>query len=322
MKRALTGIKPTGQVHLGNLLGAIRPALGLQQTFDSFYFIADYHALTSVEDAAALRQATRETTATWLALGLYPERTVLFKQSAVPEVCELAWILGCLIPMGMLDRGHAVKAARDGGFDPNVGTMYYPVLMAADILLYDSTIVPVGRDQKQHVEMARDMAIKANHRYGEGTLVVPDVSIQEEVAVVPGLDGRKMSKSYGNQIPLWAPEKQLRKLIMRIETDSLGVEDPKDPDTSNIYNLYKLFATPEQTANLRERYLAPGMGYGTAKQELFEAVNAQLAGPRESYEEWMAHPSRLDEVLAAGAERARKAANQTLTRIRTRVGLT
>ncbi len=322
MKRALTGIKPTGQVHLGNLLGAIRPALGLQQTFDSFYFIADYHALTSVEDAAALRQATRETTATWLALGLDPERTVLFKQSAVPEVCELAWILGCLIPMGMLDRGHAVKAARDGGFDPNVGTMYYPVLMAADILLYDSTIVPVGRDQKQHVEMARDMAIKANHRYGEGTLVVPDVSIQEEVAVVPGLDGRKMSKSYGNQIPLWAPEKQLRKLIMRIETDSLGVEDPKDPDTSNIYNLYKLFATPEQTANLRERYLAPGMGYGTAKQELFEAVNAQLAGPRESYEEWMAHPSRLDEVLAAGAERARKAANQTLTRIRTRVGLT
>ncbi len=322
MKRALTGIKPTGQVHLGNLLGAIRPALGLQQTFDSFYFIADYHALTSVEDAAALRQATRETTATWLALGLDPERTVLFQQSAVPEVCEWAWILGCLIPMGMLDRGHAVKAARDGGFDPNVGTMYYPVLMAADILLYDSTIVPVGRDQKQHVEMARDMAIKANHRYGEGTLVVPDVSIQEEVAVVPGLDGRKMSKSYGNQIPLWAPEKQLRKLIMRIETDSLGVEDPKDPDTSNIYNLYKLFATPEQTANLRERYLAPGMGYGTAKQELFEAVNAQLAGPRESYEEWMAHPSRLDEVLAAGAERARKAANQTLTRIRTRVGLT
>lgn len=322
MKRALTGIKPTGQVHLGNLLGAIRPALGLQTTFDSFYFIADYHALTSVEDADHLRQATRETTATWLALGLDPERTVLFKQSAVPEVCELAWILGCLIPMGMLDRGHAVKAARDGGFDPNVGTMYYPVLMAADILLYDSTIVPVGRDQKQHVEMARDMAIKANHRYGDGTLVVPDVSIQEEVAVVPGLDGRKMSKSYGNQIPLWVPEKQLRKMIMRIETDSLGVDDPKDPDNSNIYNLYKLFATPEQTANLRERYLAPGMGYGTAKQELFEAVNAQLAGPRESYEEWMAHPSRLDEVLAAGAERARKAANRTLTRIRTRVGLT
>jgi len=322
VKRALTGIKPTGQVHLGNLLGAILPALRLQESFDSYYFIADYHALTSVEEADVLRQATRETTATWLALGLDPERTVLFKQSAVPEVCELAWILGCLIPMGMLDRGHAVKAARDGGFDPNVGTMYYPVLMAADILLYDSTVVPVGKDQKQHVEMARDMAIKANHRYGEGTLVVPDVSIQEEVAVVPGLDGKKMSKSYGNQIPMWAPEKQLRKLMMRITTDSRGVEDPKDPDTCNIYNLYKLFATPEQTSNLRERYLAPGMGYGTAKQELFEVVNARLSGPRERYEEWMAHPSRLDEVLAAGAERARKAANQTLVRIRDRVGLT
>jgi tryptophanyl-tRNA synthetase len=322
LQRALTGIKPTGRIHLGNYLGAIAPAIALQERYPGYYFIADYHALTSVENAEDLRAATRETAATFLALGLDPARTVLFKQSAVPEVCELAWILGCQIPIGMLERGHAVKAARDGGFEPNVGTWYYPVLMAADILLYDSGIVPVGRDQKQHVEIARDIALKMNFRYGEGTLVVPDVSIREDVAVVPGLDGRKMSKSYGNAIDLWAPAKPLRKAIMRVVTDSRGVEDAKDPDSCNVFNLYKLFGTAGQVADLRERYVAGGLGYGTAKQELFELIDARLAEPRERYLEWMAHPDRLDAVLAEGADKARRAAMATLGRVRERVGLT
>ena len=322
MHRALTGIKPSGHVHLGNLLGSIRPALGLQRNYAAFYFIADYHALTTVDTAMELRTATREVVASWLALGLDPERTLLFKQSAVPEVNELAWILSCQIPVGMLDRGHAVKAARDGGREPNAGTLYYPVLMAADILLYDSDIVPVGQDQRQHVEIARDIAQKVNFRYGEGTLVVPEVSVQEAVAVVPGLDGQKMSKSYGNEIPLWVPSKQLRKLVMRIVTDSLGVDDRKDPDTCTVYQLYKHFAAPEQVQDLARRYRAGGLGYGTAKQELFEVLDAALAPARDRYEALVADPAHLDEVLASGGQRARTAAATTLARVRDRVGLT
>ncbi|MCO4743947.1 MAG: tryptophan--tRNA ligase [Proteobacteria bacterium] len=321
MQRALTGIKPTGDVHIGNYLGSIRPALGLQERHQAYYFIADYHALTSVFDAAKMRAHTRETAATWLAFGLDPEKTVLFKQSAIPEVCELAWILSCQISQGMLDRGHAVKAARDDDRDINAGTLFYPVLMAADILLYDSNVVPVGQDQKQHVEMTRDMALKMNHRFGEGTLVVPEVAIQKDVATVPGLDGRKMSKSYGNQIALWLPPKKLRKTVMRIVTDSRGIDEVKDPDSCNVFNLYKLFASDAQVASLRARYLAPGLGYGHAKQELFEAIDVVLAEPRERYNEWMAHPDRLDEVLDAGAARARVAAQEVLLRVRDRVGL-
>lgn len=322
MKRALTGIKPTGNVHLGNYLGMIRPALQLQNEYAAFYFIADFHALTSVEDGELLRRASREIAATFLATGLDPERTVLFRQSAIPEVCELAWILGCSMPSGQLERGVAVKAARDGGIDVNVGTWYYPVLMAADILLYDSVVVPVGRDQKQHVEVARDLAVKLNHRYGPDTFVVPAASIREDVAVVPGLDGRKMSKSYGNEIPLWSDPKVLRKLAMKITTDSRGVEDVKDPDTCNVFALYKLFATPAQTEALRARYLAPGMGYGHAKQELFEVLDAHLAPMRDSYRHYIEHPKLLEEILADGADRARSAANTTLQRLRERVGLT
>ena len=321
MRRALTGIKPTGDIHVGNYLGSIRPALELQESYQAYYFIADYHALTSVFDADKLRAHTRETAASWLAFGLDPERTVLFRQSAIPEVCELAWILGCQVPSGQLDRGHAVKAARDDNREINAGTLFYPVLMAADILLYDSHVVPVGQDQKQHVEICRDMAIKMNHRFGEGTLVVPEVSIRKDVAVVPGLDGRKMSKSYGNQIPLWLPPKKLRKLIMRIVTDSRGVDEVKDPDSCNVFALYRLFADESAVEDLRARYLAPGMGYGHAKQELFEVLDGVLAEPRERYLDWMAHPERLDEVLAAGADRARIAADEVLRRVRERVGL-
>ncbi len=322
MQRALTGVQPSGQIHLGNYLGAIRPALDLQKQHDTFYFIADYHALTSVQDPALLRQSGIEIAATFLALGLDVEGTAtLFRQSAVPEVCELAWVLACCTSAGTLDKGHAVKAARDGGREINAGTVFYPVLMSADILLYDSHIVPVGKDQQQHVEIARDLAIRVNHRFGEGTLVVPNVVIQKEVGLVPGTDGRKMSKSYGNTLPLWLPAKKLRKKVMRIVTDSRTVDEPKDPDTCNVMALYKLFGSPDQIADLRAQYTAGGMGYGVAKQALFEAMNAQLEEPRARYEALLAHPAQVEEVLQAGAERARRAAGVTMARVREATGL-
>ena len=322
MKRALTGIKPTGNVHLGNYLGMIRPALELQDSFEAFYFIADYHAMTTQKDGAALYRQTLETTATWLALGLDPERTTLFRQSAVPEVCELTWILSCHVPVGMLDRGHAVKAAREDDREINAGLLNYPLLMAADILLYDAHVVPVGLDQKQHIEITRDIATKVNFVWGEDTLVVPEPHIREEVAVIPGLDGRKMSKSYGNEIGLWLPSKQLRKTVMRIVTDSTPMEEPKDPDRDNVFALYKLFASADQTADLARRYRAGGLGYGHAKQELFEVIDAHLAEARDRYQDWIEHPDRIEDVLDAGAERARSAAQPTLDRLRRRSGIT
>jgi tryptophanyl-tRNA synthetase len=321
VQRALTGIKPTGNVHVGNYLGMIRPALELQETYEAYYFIADYHAMTTEYDGPTVHRYTLETAATWLALGLDPDRTRLFRQSAIPEVCELAWILSCHTPLGLLDRGHAVKAARDDGREVNAGLLYYPVLMAADILLYGSAVVPVGRDQKQHVEMARDIALKVNFLWGEDTLVVPEVLIRDEVAVVPGLDGRKMSKSYGNEIGLWLSSKPLRKRVMRIVTDSTPMEEPKDPDTDNVFQLYALFATKDRVEDLRQRYLAGGLGYGHAKQELFEVMDALLAEPRERYHQWMAEPDRLEAVLADGARRARTAAERTLGRVRSRAGI-
>jgi tryptophanyl-tRNA synthetase len=320
-RRSLTGIKPTGEVHLGNYLGAVRPGLALQERFTAFYFVADYHALTTSDDPDELRRSSRVIAATFLAFGLDPAAHVLFRQSDVPEVCELTWILACQIPPGQLDRGHAVKAAREAGRDINVGTWMYPVLMAADILLYDSDIVPVGADQRQHVEVARDIAIKVNHRYGEGTLRVPDVSVQEHGAAVPGLDGRKMSKTYNNAIALWQTPKSLRKQVMRIVTDSRGVDDPKDPDTDTTFQLYRLFASAEQVEDLRRAYLAGGVGYGHAKQALYEVLDAHLAEPRERFHHWMNDSSALDDVLSAGAARAREAARATLHRVRDRVGL-
>ena len=322
MRRSLTGIKPSGDVHLGNYLGSIRPALALQEQHEAYYFIADYHALTQLKDGPTLRRLTLEIAATWLALGLDPERTMLFRQSAIPEVCELTWVLTCQIPVGVLDRGHANKSAREAGIEINAGTLYYPILMAADILLYGSDVVPVGQDQKQHVEIARDIAVKVNYHFGEGTLVVPRVSITEDGAVVPGVDGRKMSKSYGNVLPLWARPKKLRKAVMRIVTDSRTVEEPKNPDTCTVFKLYSLIASDDQIAELRQAYLAGGMGYGHAKQALFEALDEMLAEPRERYDAYMANPDELEAVLAAGAARARKQAMATLERVRERVGLT
>lgn len=318
--RSLTGIKPTGTPHLGNLLGAIRPALALQDRYDAFYFVASYHALTTLQDAAEMRRQILEVAATWLALGLDPTRTALFRQQDVPEVCELAWILSCVTGKGMLDKAHAFKDAEARGRELNVGVYTYPVLMAADILIFDSDVVPVGKDQKQHVEIARDIALRFNDRFGE-TLRLPEPLIRDEVATIPGLDGQKMSKSYGNAIEIFLPPKQLRKKIMSIQTDSIPLEEPKNPDTCNVFALYKLFASPEQTADLAGRYRAGGLGYGHAKQELFEVMDATLAESRERYFEFLAHPEPLLDVLSAGAARARAVARATVDRVRDRVGV-
>ena len=273
--RALTGIKPSGTPHLGNYLGALRPALQLQQTHDTFYFIADYHALTTVREPAQLKEHTYDLVAVFAALGMDFDQHTFFRQSDIPEVTEFSWILSCITAKSLLERAHAFKDAQSKQQEVNLGLFCYPVLQAADILLYDSNFVPVGKDQKQHLEMTRDIALRFNHLYGEDVLVVPEPLIGEEVATIPGLDGQKMSKSYNNVIPLFAPAKQVRKSIMRIQTDSLGVEDSKDPDQCNIFQLYRHFTTAEEQATLAERYQAGGMGYGEAKQQLFEVVERE-----------------------------------------------
>jgi tryptophanyl-tRNA synthetase len=325
--RALTGIKPTGTPHIGNYLGMIEPALALTQRgsriTEGLYFIADYHALTTLHDPVMLRQHSLDVAATWLALGLDPSRTCLFAQSDVPEVCELSWMLACMIGTGVLERAHAYKAAQDRKLDQewgiNVGVFTYPVLMAADILIYDSNVVPVGADQRQHVEMARDMAQAFNARFGQ-TLVVPEVLIREDVKLIAGLDGQKMSKSYNNTIPLFAPPKKLRKIVMSIVTDSTPLEDPKNPDTCNVFALYRHFSTPDQQATLAARYRAPGMGYGDAKQMLYEAMEARLAEPRERYMYLLDHGVEVEEVLVQGSQRARSLARQTMERVRNAAG--
>jgi len=318
--RSLTGIKPTGMPHLGNYLGMIRPALEMTSSHQAFYFIADYHALTTIRSREEIVHHTTEVTAAWLALGLDPEKTVLFKQSDVPEVCELAWFLSCVTPLGLLERAHSVKDARAKSKEINGGTFFYPVLMAADILAYDSDVVPVGKDQKQHVEMARDMATAFNHYFGE-TLRLPQPVIRPDVATIPGTDGRKMSKSYGNTIPLFLPTKKLRKAIMRIKTDSTPMEEPKNPDSCSVFELYKLFATPAQTEDLAARYRAGGMGYGHAKQELFELMEAHFAEPRERFKHYVAHPETINDILADGGKRAKAVAGATLSRVRAATGV-
>ena len=319
-QRSLTGIKPTGSPHLGNLLGMYDQAIAMQDTHDCYYFIASYHALTSVRDAALLREMNMEVAACWLALGLDPAQSTLWLQHDVPEVTELAWVLGCIAHKGMLDKAHAFKDAVAKGRDVNIGLYTYPVLMAADILAFDSHLVPVGRDQKQHVEMTRDMAQRFNHLFGE-TLVVPEALIRDEVATIPGLDGQKMSKSYGNTIEIFLPAKKLRKKVMSIVTDSRGVDDPKDPDTCNVFQLYKLFSTKEQQADLAERYRAGGLGYGHAKQELYELIEIRLAEPRERYNELLSKPEELRFILDNGAIKARQKARCTLEKVRCAVGL-
>jgi tryptophanyl-tRNA synthetase len=330
-KISLTGIQPSGKamsieeggaIHLGNYLGAIAPALSLMDsgTYSGIYFIADYHALTSQRDPEALRQNVRDVAATWLAAGLDPTRTLLFRQSAVPEVFELTWIFACVVAAGQLERGHAYKDALDRGEAPNAGIFNYPLLMAADILLYDADVVPVGADQKQHLEIARDIAVRMNHVYGDGTVVVPEALITE-APIVPGSDGRKMSKSYGNTLPLFAPSKALRSAILKVKSDSTPLDEPKQPEGALVYDLFKLVATAEQTSALAAKLRAGNYGWGHAKQELYEVLEARLGPLRERYVELRNDPARIDEVLAAGALEARKRAQQTMARVRRAVGI-
>jgi tryptophanyl-tRNA synthetase len=329
---SLTGIKPTGDPHLGNLIGAIRPALQLADSYDAMYFIADYHALTVLRDAEQLRHYTRSVAATWIAAGLDTDRITMYRQSDVPETFELHWVLSTVAAKGLMNRAHAYKAARDKNTEAgktdldagvNMGLFNYPVLMAADILLMDSDVVPVGKDQSQHVEYAADIAGTFNHLFGENKLKVPRLVLPEDDAAktLPGVDGRKMSKSYGNTIPLFAPENQLKKLVRRIATDSTPVEDPKDPDSSSAFLIYEQFASPEQLADTRKRLEAGGMGWGDLKNELFEVINTQIGPLRARYDELMAPGSDLDDLLEAGAVRARARAKVVLDRVRDAVGI-
>lgn len=319
-KRTLSGIKPTGNPHLGNYLGMLRPALAMQQSHETFYFIADYHALTSVQDPKELQENSYDLVAVFDALGMDFENHTFFRQSDVPEVTELTWLLSCVTPLGLLERAHAVKDAREKKEDINHGLFAYPVLMAADIIIYDAHEVPVGRDQKQHLEMTRDIAQRFNHIYGE-TFVVPEARIQDQVATIPGLDGRKMSKSYGNEIPLFSTEKALRKAVMRIVTDSKTVEEPKDPDTCNVFGIFSHFAAQEQQAAWQKRYREGGMGYGEIKQATFEAINEHVKGFRERYFAVRPDRAHLDGILALGGAKAREVATQVLRRARRGVGL-
>lgn len=320
-KRALSGIKSTGEPHLGNLLGMILPSIALQDDYECLYFIADYHALTSQHNAEVMRQDSLKLAATFLALGLDPQKAILFRQSDLPEVTELSWILSCFTPLGYMQKAHAYKDSIEKKKEVSHGLFSYPVLMAADILLYDSNIVPVGKDQQQHIEITRDIAVKVNNAWGEDSLVLPEAKIKESVQTITGLDGQKMSKSYGNTVEIFLEPKKLRKKLMRIVTDSLGVEDKKDPETCNVFKIYQLVATKEQQNALAKRYTDGGMGYGEAKQELFEVLNELLEAPRAKYNELLEQEELLEAVLKDGAERARAIASVTLERIRTRAGL-
>lgn len=319
--RTLTGLQPSGVLHVGNYFGAMRPAVHLQEEGEAFYFVADYHAMTTTHDAAELRENVRGVAVDFLACGLNPEKSVFWRQSDVPEVCELTWILSTACPMGLLERCHSYKDKIAKGIAASHALFAYPVLMAADILLYDSNQVPVGEDQKQHLEVTRDLVIKINERYGEGTLILPEALIPEAVAKVPGLDGQKMSKSYNNTLPIFGEEKPLRKTVMRIVTDSTPVEDPKPTDGSVILELYKLFAGETDYEQMIADYQAGGFGYGEFKKRLWEAYWDFFAPMRARREELLADPGYVDKVLADGAARAREEAERVLTRVRKAVGL-
>jgi tryptophanyl-tRNA synthetase len=319
--RILTGLQPSGKLHVGNYFGAMEPAVRLQDEGEGFYFIADYHAMTSTQEPAALRENVRELAVDFLACGLDPARSVFFRQSAVPEVNELAWILSTVCPMSLLEKCHSYKDKVAKGILPSHGLFAYPVLMAADILLYDSNKVPVGKDQKQHLEVTRDIAVKMNEAFGEGTLVLPDPIIRDDTAVVVGLDGQKMSKSYHNTLPIFGAEKELKKRIMRIVTDSTPVEAPKPVENSTILALYKLFASPEAYAAMVADHELGGCGYGDFKKRLADAYWEFFAPMRARRDEILADPGYVDRVLAAGAERARAEAARVLDRVRRAVGL-
>lgn len=318
--RALSGVQPSGKIHIGNYFGAIRQYVELQHEHDGFFFIANYHALTSIRDGEELHRQTLELAADYLALGLDPKKATIFIQSDVPEVTELTWILSTLTPMGLLERCHAYKDKVAQGLSADHGLFAYPVLMAADILIYDSHLVPVGQDQKQHVEVTRDIAERFNNTYGQ-TLVLPEPLILEDTAVIVGVDGRKMSKSYDNTICIFDPEKQVRKRIMSIVTDSTPVEDPKDPEKCSVYALYSLFADDEQRAQMSQRYIRGGMGYGEAKKELFGQFMEYFAEARKRREELAQDMGYVMTVLKEGASRAREVAQQTMLRVRKACGV-
>ena len=321
MSRILTGIQSTGTPHLGNILGAIIPALNLANNAknESFLFIADMHSLTQIKDSAQLKENTYATAATWLAFGLDTEKTVFYRQSDVPQVSELMWYLLCLYPFNRLSLAHSFKDKADRMDDVNGGLFTYPILMAADILLYDATIVPVGKDQKQHLEMTRDVANRFNLKYGE-TFILPEEKIEEDTMLVPGTDGEKMSKSRGNYIDILLPEKALRTQIMSIVSDSTPLEEPKDPSTCATFALYKLIANESETDQMRKNYLAGNYGYGHAKQALFELILTKFAVPREKFSALMADKSQIDTALRIGAEKAKLVADEVLKRVRTKVG--
>ncbi len=319
--RVLTGIQPSGRLHLGNYLGAIRQSVALQaKADDCFYFIADYHALTTVTDPQALRDAVHGVALDFLAAGLDPEKVVFFRQSDVPQVQELTWLLSIVTPVSRLELAHSYKDKIAHGKEATHGLFSYPVLMAADILLYRSNLVPVGKDQKQHLEITRDLAVKFNMKFGE-TFVLPEGYIPDEVATVPGTDGQKMSKSYGNTIPLSGTDKEVKKAIMGIVTDSAPVEAPKDPETNTVYKIYKLLAPPEKAAEMAEKFRAGGYGYGDAKKELLRAYHEALDPFRERRAALEARPDDVRDILAAGAAKARVEADKTLHAARRAVGL-
>jgi tryptophanyl-tRNA synthetase len=320
MVRYLTGIQPTGTLHIGNYFGVMLPAIELQRLGEAFYFIADLHALTTIHDPEVLRRNVRDVATDFLAAGLDPGRAVFWRQSDVPAVTELTWILSTVTPMGLLERCHSYKDKIARGLPTSHGLFAYPVLMAADILLYDSDVVPVGKDQKQHLEVSRDIAIKMNETYGD-VLKVPEASIREEVATIVGLDGQKMSKSYDNTVELFTDEKTLRKKIMGIVTDSTPVEAPKDPSRSTILALYRLFASPAETLRMEDEFRAGGVGYGEFKKRLFEIIWETFAPMRQRRTELQANPGYVDQVLLDGAARAREVAQITLHRVREAVGL-
>jgi len=321
MARILTGIQSSGRPHLGNLLGAIIPAIHLSQKpgNESFFFIADLHSLTAIKDAEVRLANVRAVAAAWLAFGFDIEKNYLYRQSRIPEVCELTWYLNCFTPFPMLANAHSFKDKSARLADVNAGLFTYPVLMTADIILYDAEFVPVGKDQRQHVEMARDIASAFNNTFGE-TFVVPEAKIEEHVMTIPGTDGQKMSKSYGNIIDIFLPDKELLKQIKSIKTDSTPMENPKNPDVDNVYAIYSLLSTPEQKDTLRNKYLAGNYGYGHAKQELFELIVHKFNKEREAFNYYMGNPEELDKKLEIGEDKARVIALDVLGRVRKKLG--
>jgi tryptophanyl-tRNA synthetase len=324
--RILSGIQPSGVLHIGNYFGMMKPAIALQAEGEALYFIADYHALTSVRDPEALRENCRRVALDFLACGLDPGRATLFRHSDVPQVTELAWILSTVAPMGLLERAHSYKDKLARGLSPTLGLFSYPVLMAADILIYDSDVVPVGKDQKQHIEMTRDLAVKMNEIFGqsepEGRIFkLPEPRIQPATETVPGIDGQKMSKSYGNNIDIFGDEKEMRRRVMSIVTDSTSVDAPKDPTKSTIFKLYSLVASKNEILVMRERFLKGGTGYGDFKKELFEKIWEYFAPMRKRREEILTDKSFIDSVLVQGAKSANEIADQVMKRVREAVGL-